>query len=98
MDFKILQIHSFGIMIRFRFSHSAVSVIPNLISDRENQTSIIEKIVFYHLILFATVFKSRIYLLSYVTLLAFCRKSLFFSADSKELSSYYMNCHLGTLV
>lgn len=70
MDLKILQIHSFRIMIRFRFSHSAVSMIP----DQEIQTSIIDIIVFYYLILFATFFKSKIYLLPYVILLPFYRK------------------------
>lgn len=65
MDSKILQIHSFRIIIGFRFSHSAVSVIPALIPDWENQASIIDVIVFSYLILFASIFKSKIYLLPY---------------------------------
>lgn len=94
MDLKILQIHSFRIIISFRFSHSAVSVIPSLISDWENQASIIDVIVFSYLILFASIFKSKIYLLPYVFLLAFYIKY----AIPYELSSYYMSCHLGILV
>lgn len=65
MDSKILQIRSFRIIIGFRFSHSAVSVIHALISDWENQASIIDVIVFSYLILFASIFKSKIYLLPY---------------------------------
>lgn len=71
MDVRMLQIHSFGDTTRLTFSHCAQPEIPDLITDRGKQASLIpqvlEIIIFSYPILFATLFKSaKTYLLSRV--------------------------------